>query len=199
MQNTFLIMIQTLKQWDREINLITKYKNKNQMARKTTRKIKWQNGKSLYKFYNKWSVQSLSRVRLFVTPGTATRQASLSFTISWSLLKLMSIESVMPSTHLVLCYPFLLLPSVFLPSGSFLMSQVFAAGGQNIGASASVSVVPMNIQGWFPLRFTGLISLQSKGLSRVFSSTTIWKHQFFGAQSSLQSNSYIHTWLLEKP
>ena len=82
-------------------------------------------------------------------------------------------------------------------SGSFPMSQFFASGGQSIGASASV--LPMNIQGWFPLRLTGLISLQSKGLSRVFSSTTDQKHQFFGAQLSSQSNSHIHTWLLEKP
>ena len=169
------------------------------MARKTTRKIKWQNGKSLYKFYNKWSVQSLSRVRLFVTPGTATRQASLSFTISWSLLKLMSIESVMPSTHLVLCYPFLLLPSVFLPSGSFLMSQVFASGGQNIGASASASVLPLNIQDWFPLRLPGLIFLLPKGLSRVFFNITVQKHESFSNQLSLWSNSHIHSWPCEKP
>ena len=75
------------------------------------------------------------------------------------------------------------------------MSQFFASGGQNIGASASPSVLPMNIQGWFPLGFTGLISLQSKGLSRVFSNTTIQKHQFFSAQPSLWSNSRIHMWL----
>ena len=77
--------------------------------------------------------------------------------------------------------------------------QLFASGGQRIGASASAAVLPMNIQGWFPLVLTGLISLMSKGLSRVFSSTTVWKHQFFSAQSSLWSNSHIHTWLLEKP
>ena len=123
----------------------------------------------------------------------------LSFTISWSLVKLMSIESVMPSNHLVLCYPFLLLPSVFLPSGSFLMSQVFSSGGQNIGASASASVLPLNIQDWFPLRLTGLIFLLSKGLSRVFFNITVQKHESFSNQLSLWSNSYIHTWLLEKP
>ena len=87
----------------------------------------------------------------------------------------------------------------FPAAGSFAMSQFFATGGQSIGVSASASVLPMNIQDWFPLGFTGLISLQSKGLSRVFSSTTVWKHQFFGTQPSLCSNSHIHTWLLEKP
>ena len=85
----------------------------------------------------------------------------------------------------------------FSASGSFQMSQFFASGGQRIGASASV--LPMNIQDWFPLRWIGWIFLQSKGLSRVFSNTTVQKHQFFGAQLSLESNSHIHTWLLEKP
>ena len=85
----------------------------------------------------------------------------------------------------------------FPASGSFPVSRLFTSGGQTIGASASA--LPMNIQGWFPLGLTGFISLQSKGLSRVFSSTTIWKHQFFGAQSSLWSNSHSLTWLLEKP
>ena len=84
-------------------------------------------------------------------------------------------------------------------SGSFLMSQVFMSGGWSIGASASASVLPMNIQGWFPLGLTGLISLKSRGLSRVFSNTTVQKHQFFDAQPSLWSNSHIHTLLLEKP
>ena len=83
----------------------------------------------------------------------------------------------------------------FPESGSFQMSQLFTSAGQSIGASASASVLPMNIQDWFPLRLTGLISLQSKGLSKVFSRTTIWKHQFFGAQPSWWSNSHIHTWL----
>ena len=85
----------------------------------------------------------------------------------------------------------------FPPSGSFLMSQLFTSGGQTIGSSGSV--LPMNIQDWFPLGLTGLISLQSKGLSRVFSNTTVQKHQFFGDQPSLWSNSHIPTWLLEKP
>ena len=105
------------------------------------------------------SVQSLSHVWLFVTPWTAARQASLSFTISQSLLKLMSTESVMPSNHLVLCCPLLLLPSNLPESGSFPMSQFFASGGQSIGTSASASVFSMNTQGWFPLRLTGFISL----------------------------------------
>ena len=94
--------------------------------------------------------------------------------------------------------PFFCLQS-FPASGSFPVSQLFASGGQTIGVSASASVLPMNIQDWFPLGLTGWISLQSKGLSTVFSSTTIWKHQFFGTLSSLWSNSHIHTWLLEKP
>ena len=86
----------------------------------------------------------------------------------------------------------------FPASGSFQMSQLFASGGQSIGASASASVLPMNIQGWFPLWLTGLISLLSKEPSRVLSSTTVQKQQFFGAQPSLWSKSYICTWLLEK-
>ena len=92
-------------------------------------------------------------------------------------------------------------PTFNLPqraSWSFPMSGLFKSGGQNIGASASASVLPMNIQDWFLLGLTGVISLQSKILSRVFSSTTVWKHQFFGAQSSFGSNSHIHIWLLEK-
>ena len=90
-------------------------------------------------------------------------------------------------------------PQSFTASGSFPMSWLFASGDQSIGVSASASVLPMSIQDRFPLGLTGLISLQSKGLSRVFSNTTVEKLQFFGAQSSLWSNSHIHTWLLEKP
>ena len=86
----------------------------------------------------------------------------------------------------------------FPASGSFPMSQLFTSGGQSIGVSTSASVLPMNIQDWFPLGWTGWISLQSKGLSRVFSNTTVQKHQFFSAQLSSQSNSHIPTWLLEK-
>ena len=95
--------------------------------------------------------------------------------------------------------PFSFHLQTFPSSESFLMSQLLVSGSQSIGASASAPVLPMNIQGWFPLRLTGLISLQSKGLSRIFSNTTVRKHQFFGTQSSLWSNSHIHTWLLGKP
>ena len=87
----------------------------------------------------------------------------------------------------------------FPASGSFQMSQLFSSDGQSIGVSASASVLPMNIQDWFPLGWTGWISLHSKGLSRVFSNTTVLKHQLFGTQLSLYSNSHIHTWLLERP
>ena len=121
------------------------------------------------------------------------------FTISWSLLKLMSIESVMPSNHLVLCHPLSSYLPSFPASGSFLMSWFFASGGQSIRVSASASVLPMNIQDQFPLELTGLISLQSKGLSRVSSSTTVQKHQFFNTQPSLWSSSHIHTWQWGKP
>ena len=132
------------------------------------------------------------------TPRTAARQDSLSFTISWSLLKLMSIESVMLSNHLFfLCCPFSFCLQSFSASGSFLMSLPFASSGQSIAASALASVLPMNIQGWFPLVLTSLISLLSKGLSRVFSSTTFQKYQFFDTQPSLWSNSHIRDWLLE--
>ena len=142
-------------------------------------------------------VQLLSRVQLFVTPWAAAHQASLSFTISQSLLKLMSTESAMPSNHLILCCPLLLLSSIFPSNRVFSNESALQSGGQSIGASASV--FPINIQGWFLLGLTGLISLLSKRLSRVFSSTIIWKPQFFSTQSSLWSNSHIHAWLQEKP
>ena len=95
--------------------------------------------------------------------------------------------------------PFSSCPQSFPTSGSSQMSWLFASGGQSIGVSASTSVLPMNTQDWSPLGWTGWISLQSKGLSRVFSNTTVQKHQFFCAQLSLYSNSHIHTWPLEKP
>ena len=132
-----------------------------------------------------------------VTSWTAACQAFLSFTISQSLLKLMSVELMMPSNHLALCCLFSSCLQSFPASGSFQMSQFFASGGQSIRASASV--LSMNIQDWFLLRLTGLSSLQSKGLSRVFSGTSIRRHQFFGAQPFLLSSSQICTWLLEKP
>ena len=95
--------------------------------------------------------------------------------------------------------PFSSCPQSFPASGSFPTSQLFAWGGQSIGVTASASVLPMNTQDWSPLGWTGWISLQSKGLSRVFSNTIVQKHQFFGTQVSSQSNSHIHTWPLEKP
>ena len=145
------------------------------------------------------SVQSLSCVWLFVTPWIAACQASLSITNSRSSLKLTSIKSVMPSSHLILGHPLLLLPQSLPASESFPMSQLFAWGAQIIGVSAIASFLPKKSQGWSPSEWTGWISLQPKGLSRVFSSTTVQKHQFFGAQPSSQSNSHIHTWPLEKP
>ena len=131
------------------------------------------------------SVQSLSRVRIFATPFTAACQASLSITNSRSLLKLMSIESVIPSTISSPVVPFSSCLQTFPASGSFPMSQFFTSGGQSIGVSASASVLPVNIQDWFPLGWTGLISLQPKGFSRAFSNTTVQKHQFFSVQLSL--------------
>ena len=152
--------------------------------------------------YNIWVscvvvIQSLSHVWLFVTPWTAACQASLCFTIFQSLLKLMSIESVIPSNHLIFCCPLLLLPSMF-PSIRVFSNQSALCIRWPKYWSFSFSIFPVNIQGWFPLGLTGLISLQSKGLSRVFSKTTIWKDQFFYAYPSLWSNSHIHIWLLEK-
>ena len=144
-------------------------------------------------------VQLLSCIQLFVTPWTAACQTSLSFTISWSLLKLMSIESVMLSNHLILFALFFSCLQSLPASGSSPMNWLIESGGQSIKNSASASVLPMNIQDWFLLGLTGLISLLSQGLSRVFSSTTGQKHQFFGAQLSLWANSHIHMWLLEKP
>ena len=145
------------------------------------------------------SVQSLSRVRLFVTPWTAARQASLSITNSQSLLKFMSIESDIQPSH-PLSSPSLL---------TFNLSQ-HQSLFQWVSSLHQVAKVlefqlqhqsfqwTMNIQDWFPLGWTGWLSLQFKGLSRVFSNTTVQKHQFLRAQLSLQSNSHIHTWLLEK-
>ena len=124
-------------------------------------------------------------------------QASLSFIISWSLLRFTSIESVMltisfSATLFSFCF------QSFPVSGAFPGGQLFTSGSQSIGGSALAQILPMNIQGWFPLGLMGLILL-SQGLSRVFSSTTVWKHQFFSAPPSLWSSSHIHTWLLEKP
>ena len=121
------------------------------------------------------AVQSLSCVRLFVTPWTAACQASLAFTVSWSLLKLTSIELVMPSNHLILSCP-LLLPSIFPSIKVFSNESALRIRWPKYWSFSLKAVHPMNIQGWFLLGLTGLIFLQSKGLSRVFSSTTIWRH-----------------------
>ena len=144
------------------------------------------------------SVQSLSRVWLFATPWTAARQASLSIPTPGVY------SNSSPSSRW--CHPaisssvvpFSLLQS-FPASVSFPVNQLFTSGGQRIGAAASASVLPVNTQDLSPLGWTGWISLQSKGLSRVFSNTTVQKHQFSSAQLSSQSNSHIHTWPLEKP
>ena len=140
------------------------------------------------------SVQSLSHVQLFATLWTAAHQLpcpsptpgaySNSCPSSWWCHPTIS-SSVYPFSSCLKSFP---------ASGSFPVSQFFTSRGQGIGASISASVLPLNIQGWFPLGWTGLISWQSKGLSRVFSSTTVWEHQFFGSQPSLRSNSHICTW-----
>ena len=131
------------------------------------------------------SVQLLSHAQLFATPWTTALQASLSITNSRSPPKPVFIVSVMPSNHIILCRPLSSCPQSFPASGSFQMSQLSASGGQSIGVSASTSVPPMNTQDWSPLGLTGWISLQSKGLWRAFSNTTVKKHTFFGAQLSL--------------
>ena len=145
-------------------------------------------------------VQPLSRVQLFATPWTAACQASLCFTISQSLLKLMSIESVMPSNHLILCRPFLLMPSIFPSMRVFSKESVLRITWSKY-ESFSFNISPSN-------EYSGLISFRidwldllavPRELPRVFSNTTIQKHQFFSAQLSLWSNYHIHTWLLEKP
>ena len=130
------------------------------------------------------SVQLLSRVRLFATPWTAAHQASLSITNSQSPPKPMSIESVRPSNHLILCRPLFLLPSIFPSIRVFSNESALHLRWPKYWSFCSASVLPMNIQDWFPLGWTGWITLQSKGLSRVYSNTTVQKHQFFGTPLS---------------
>ena len=145
------------------------------------------------------SVQLLSHVWLFATPWVAARQAFLSITNSWSQLKLTSIKSVMPSSHLILCCPLLLLPSI-PPSIRVFSNESTLRMRWPKYWSFSFSISPSNEHpGLICFRRAGWISLQSKGLSRVFSNTTVQKHQLFGAQFSSQSNFHIHTWPLEKP
>ena len=154
----------------------------------------WHSSPILFLFWIVFVVQSLSHARLFVTHGwqyarlpcpSVSGGCSNSCALSWWWYPLSpsSLPVLNPFQHL----------------GLFLMSPFFASGGQNIGIWVSASIFLMNIQGWFPLGWTGWISLQSKGLSRVFSNTTVQKHQFFSTQPSLWSNPHIHTWLLEKP
>ena len=142
--------------------------------------------------------QSVSHAQLFSTLWTATHQVHLSLTISQGLLRFVSVESVLLSNRLVLCCPLLFFPSVFpsIPE-SFLIELALCIRWPKYWR---FSISPSSeYSGWFPLGLTGLISLLSKGLSEVFSSTTVRKHQFFGSRSSLWSNSHIHTGLLEKP
>ena len=138
-------------------------------------------------------VQSLSRVRPFATPWTTAHQASLSITNSWSLLKLMSIESVMPSNHLILCHPLLLPPSVFPIIRVFSNKSTLRMRWPKYW-SFSFGIIPSKeIPGLISFRMDWLDLMQSKGLSRVFSNTTVQKHQFFSTQPSSQSNSHFHT------
>ena len=133
------------------------------------------------------SVQSLSRVWLSATPWIATNQASLSITNSQSLLKLMSIELVMPSNHLILCCPLLLLPPIPPSIRVFSNESTLLLRWPKYWSFSSRSVLPTNTQDWSPSGWTGWISLQSKGLSRVFSNTTVEMNQFFGTELSSQS------------
>ena len=140
------------------------------------------------------SVQLLSSVRLFATAWIAARQASLSITNSRSSLKLMSIESVMPSIHLILCHPLLLLPPILPRIRIFSNESTLCMRWPKYWSFSTLALfLPKNTQGWSPSEWTGWISLQSKGLSRVFSNTTVQKHQVFGAQLSSQSSSHIRT------
>ena len=144
------------------------------------------------------SVQLLSCVMTLCYPMDCS---TWGFPVHHQLLELAQTQVLQASDaiqHLTLCHPLLLVPSIFPASGSFPMSQFFASGGQSIGASASALALLMYIQDWYLFWLTGLI-MQSEGLSRIFSNTTVKKHSFFVAQLSLWSNSHIHTWLLEKP
>ena len=150
-------------------------------------------------FHPLFVVQSLSHVWLFATPWTTAPQASLSITNSWSLPKPISIESVIPSNHLILCHLLLLPPSIFPSIRVFSNESVLHIRWSKYW-SFSFSISPSNEHSdSSPSVWTGWISLQSKGLSRVFANTTVQKHQFFGTQLSSQSDSRIHTWPLEKP
>ena len=138
-------------------------------------------------YVHQFSSVTQSCLTLLWPHGLQHTRLPITITNSRSSLKLMSIESVMPSNHAILCCPVFSGLRSFPASGSFPMSQLFTSGGQSIGVSASASVILMNVQDWFPLRWTGWIFLQSKGLSRIFSNSTVHNHQFFGTQPSLWS------------
>ena len=155
-----------------------------------------------FEMFTIWCLSSVQFSRSVVsdsaTPWIEACQASLSITNSWSSLRLRSIESVMPSSHLILCRPLLLLPPI-PPSISLFQWVNFL---HEVAKVLEFQLQHQSFQehpDWSPLEWTGWISLQSKGLSRVFSNTTVQKHQFFGTQPSSQSNSHIHTWPQEKP
>ena len=149
-------------------------------------------------------MQLVSHVWLFVTQWNCSMPGFPVLHYFLEFAQLMAIESGMPFNQLILCFSFSSCPQSFPASGSFPMSWLFTSGGQSTGTSASASALliysaQLNSQAWSPLGWTGLISLLSKGLSRVFSNTIVRKHQFFGSQTSLQSNSHVHPWLLERP
>ena len=144
-------------------------------------------------------ISQFSHIWIFVTPWTPALQASLSITNSQSLLKLMSIKSMMPSNHLIPCHPLLLLPSIFPSIRVFSSDSVFCIRWPKCW-SFNFSISPSNeYSGRISFRINWFDVLQSKGLSRVFSNTTVQKHHFFSTQLSSESNSHIHTWPLEKP
>ena len=145
------------------------------------------------------SVLSLSHVRLFATPWTAAYQLPCPSPTPGACSNLHKSSQWYPPVISSSVVPFSSCLQSFAASGSLPLSRLFELDGQSTEASASASVLPMNIQDWFPLGLTGWISFQSNGLSRVFSNTTVQKHRFFSVQLSLWSNSHIHTWLVEKP
>ena len=148
----------------------------------------------LYVLHHLFQFSSVSHVWLFVTPWTAAHQDSMSIINSQSLLKLMFIELLIPSNHVILCCPLLLLPPIPPSIKVFSNESALCIRWPKYWSFSFSSVLPMNTQDWSPSGWTGWISLQSKGLSRVFSDTTAQKHQFFSAKLSSQSNSHIHTW-----